>query len=86
MWTHHETGIAMSAYLWAATCGSPSGFLAMSFVAEHRGWREVFWALFGVCGAFFREIRPAAGIYVVAGLLKPEMKVEIEVTARMPGA
>ena len=38
----------------------------------------------GVCGEFFREIRPAAGIYVVAGLLKPEMKVEIEVTARMP--
>lgn len=53
MWTHHETGIAMSAYLWAATCGSPSGFLAMSFVAEHRGWREVFWALLGVCGAFW---------------------------------
>jgi len=38
----------------------------------------------GVCGEFFREIRPAAGIYIVAGLLKPEMKVEIEVTARMP--
>ncbi len=40
----------------------------------------------GVCGEFFREIRPAAGIYIVAGLLKPEMKVEIEVTARMPRA
>lgn len=40
----------------------------------------------GVCGEFFREIRPAAGIYVVAGLLKPEMKVEIEVTARLPRA
>lgn len=36
-----------------------------------------------VCGEFFREIRPAAGIYVVAGLLKAEMKVEIEVTARV---
>jgi enamine deaminase RidA (YjgF/YER057c/UK114 family) len=35
-----------------------------------------------VCGAVFGAIRPAAGIYVVAGLLKPEMKVEIEVTAR----
>lgn len=53
MWTHHETGIAMSIYLWAATCGSPSGFFAMSFVAEYRGWREVFWALLGVCGAFW---------------------------------
>ena len=40
----------------------------------------------GVCGEFFREIRPAAGIYVVSGLLKPEMKVEIEVTARLPKA
>lgn len=34
-----------------------------------------------VCGEVLREIRPAAGIYVVAGLLQPEMKVEIEVTA-----
>ena len=40
----------------------------------------------GVCGEFFREIRPAADIYVVSGLLKPEMKVEIEVTARLPKA
>ena len=35
-----------------------------------------------VCGEILGEIRPAAGIYVVVGLLKPEMKVEIEVTAR----
>ncbi|KAI0130515.1 MFS multidrug transporter-like protein [Xylariales sp. AK1849] len=53
MWSHHETGIAMSIYLWAATCGSPSGFFAMSFVAEYRGWREVFWALLGICGSFW---------------------------------
>jgi enamine deaminase RidA (YjgF/YER057c/UK114 family) len=37
----------------------------------------------GVCGEIFGEIRPAAAIYVLAGLLKPEMKVEIEVTARL---
>ncbi|AMJ60750.1 RidA family protein [Bosea sp. PAMC 26642] len=37
-----------------------------------------------VCGEIFGAIRPAAGIYVVAGLLKPEMKVEIEITARLP--
>ncbi len=36
-----------------------------------------------VCGDVLRDIRPAAGIYVIAGLLKPEMKVEIEVTARV---
>ena len=36
-----------------------------------------------VCGEVFGAIRPAAGIYVVAGLLQPEMKVEIEVTAKL---
>jgi enamine deaminase RidA (YjgF/YER057c/UK114 family) len=36
-----------------------------------------------VCGEILRDVRPAAGIYVVSGLLKPEMKVEIEVTARL---
>ncbi|RYE34432.1 MAG: RidA family protein [Hyphomicrobiales bacterium] len=55
---------------------------AQYFVTDRSYCEQVL----GVCGAFFREIRPAAGIYVVAGLLKPEMKVEIEVTARMPGA
>ena len=38
-----------------------------------------------VCGEVFGTIRPAAAIYIVAGLLKPEMKVEIEVTAKLPG-
>jgi enamine deaminase RidA (YjgF/YER057c/UK114 family) len=36
-----------------------------------------------VCGDVLGDVRPAAGIYVVSGLLKPEMKVEIEVTARV---
>jgi len=35
-----------------------------------------------VCGENFAEIRPASTILVVAGLLKPEMKVEVEVTAK----
>lgn len=35
-----------------------------------------------VCGEVFGQIRPAAAIYVVSGMLKEEMKVEIEVTAR----
>jgi len=39
-------------------------------------------AVFAVTGAHFGEIRPASSILVVAGLLKPEMKVEIEVTAK----
>jgi enamine deaminase RidA (YjgF/YER057c/UK114 family) len=38
--------------------------------------------LFAVCGATLGDIRPAATLLVVAGLYKPEMKVEIEVTAK----
>jgi enamine deaminase RidA (YjgF/YER057c/UK114 family) len=35
-----------------------------------------------VCGETLADIRPAATLLVVAGLYKPEMKVEIEVTAK----
>jgi enamine deaminase RidA (YjgF/YER057c/UK114 family) len=36
-----------------------------------------------VCGEVFGKIRPATTLLVVAGLYKPEMKVEIEVTAKL---
>lgn len=36
-----------------------------------------------VCGEHFRDIRPASTL-LVCGLVRPEMKVEIEVTARLP--
>lgn len=39
-------------------------------------------AILGVCGRVLGAIRPAATIVIVAGLLRPEMKVEIEVTAK----
>ena len=39
-------------------------------------------AVLAVCGEVLGEIRPAATLLVVAGLYKPEMKVEIEVTAK----
>jgi enamine deaminase RidA (YjgF/YER057c/UK114 family) len=35
-----------------------------------------------VCGETLGKIRPAATLLVVAGLYKPEMKIEIEVTAK----
>jgi len=35
-----------------------------------------------ICGEVLGDIRPAATLLVVAGLLKPEMKIEIEVTAK----
>ena len=34
-----------------------------------------------VCGELLADTRPAATLLVVAALYKPEMKVEIEVTA-----
>ena len=43
-------------------------------------------AHFTVCGEVLGEIRPAATLLVVAGLYKPEMKVEIEVTAKRRAA
>jgi enamine deaminase RidA (YjgF/YER057c/UK114 family) len=39
-------------------------------------------AVLAVCGEYLHDIRPAGTILVVAGLLRPEMKVEIEVTAK----
>ena len=39
-------------------------------------------AVLAVCGEKLGDIRPASTILVVAALLKPEMKVEIEVTAK----
>lgn len=38
--------------------------------------------VFQATGKYFGEVRPAATM-VVAGLIKPEMKIEIEVTARI---
>jgi enamine deaminase RidA (YjgF/YER057c/UK114 family) len=39
-------------------------------------------AVLAVCGETLGDIRPAATLLVVAGLYKPEMLVEIEVTAK----
>jgi enamine deaminase RidA (YjgF/YER057c/UK114 family) len=39
-------------------------------------------AHFVACGEFLGDVRPAATLLVVSALLKPEMKVEVEVTAK----
>ena len=39
-------------------------------------------AHFAVCGEVLADIRPAATLLIVVGLARPEMKVEIEVTAK----
>ena len=59
---------------------SLAGVVRAQYFVTDRAYCE---SVLAVCGEVFREVRPAAGIYVVAGLLKPEMKVEIEVTARL---
>jgi enamine deaminase RidA (YjgF/YER057c/UK114 family) len=43
-------------------------------------------AVLTVCGEFLYDIRPAGTILIVAGLLRPEMRVEIEVTAKRRGS
>ena len=43
-------------------------------------------AHFAVCGEVLGDIRPAATLLVVTALAKPEMKIEIEVTAKRRSA
>ena len=42
-------------------------------------------AILEVCGEKFGDIRPASTL-LICGLVRPEMKIEIEVTAKLPGA
>lgn len=39
-------------------------------------------AVFKVCGELLGDIRPAASLIAVSALYKPEMKVEVEITAK----
>jgi len=50
---HHDTGPAMSWFLWAATGGSPTGFVLFSFIANGRSWHSVFRVMFFICFAFW---------------------------------
>jgi|ERR1041385_3303009 enamine deaminase RidA (YjgF/YER057c/UK114 family) len=51
---------------------------ATYYITDHADADRVL----AICGEFLGEIRPAATLLVVSGLYKPEMKVEIEVTAK----
>ncbi|KAF2256918.1 polyamine transporter [Trematosphaeria pertusa] len=50
---HHDTGPAMSWFLWAATGGSPTGFVLFSFIAHGRTWHGVFRIMFFICLSFW---------------------------------
>ncbi|KAF2107733.1 polyamine transporter [Lophiotrema nucula] len=53
LFSHHDTGPAMSLFLWAATGGSPTGFVLFSFIAQGRSWRDTFRIMFFICLAFW---------------------------------
>ncbi|KAF2658354.1 MFS general substrate transporter [Lophiostoma macrostomum CBS 122681] len=50
---HHDTGPAMSLFLWAATGGSPTGFVLFSLVAGGRSWQTVLRILLLICFIFW---------------------------------
>lgn len=50
---HHDTGPAMSWFLWAATGGSPTGFVLFSFIAHGQTWHGVFRIMFVICFSFW---------------------------------
>lgn len=53
LWHHNDTGRAMSWFLWAATGGSPTGFVLFSFISHGRGWHEIFRIMFYICLSFW---------------------------------
>jgi enamine deaminase RidA (YjgF/YER057c/UK114 family) len=59
---------------------SMSQILRAQYFVTDRAYCE---PVLAVCGEVLGDVRPAGGIYIIAGLLKPEMKVEIEITARV---
>ena len=50
----------------------------LKYPAEEKAHAD---AVFAVCGELLGDIRPAASLIAVSALYKPEMKVEVEITA-----
>ncbi|KAF7846174.1 hypothetical protein BT93_L4992 [Corymbia citriodora subsp. variegata] len=53
LWPRHQVGYAMSVFLWAAVCGSPTGYFLLAFVAQYYSWRIVIWTILALSGAFW---------------------------------
>src|SRR5258707_9300761 len=70
------------------TSQSRNCFKTIEAALKEGGFRATYYitdasdadAHFAVCGEVLGDIRPAVTLLVVAGLYKPEMKIEIEVT------
>ncbi|CAK4033709.1 major facilitator superfamily [Lecanosticta acicola] len=62
LWTHHNTGMPMSIFLWAATAGSSIGFFLLSFVAQYRDYQDVLWTIMGISGLVYLPV-VAATLY-----------------------
>lgn len=57
--------------------GNLADVVRVTYYVSDPGYAE---RMFPIAGRYFGEIRPAATL-IVAGLLEPDMKIEIEVTA-----
>ena len=62
-----------------AGCSLADVVRANYFVTDRADVSEIL----SVCGEKFGDIRPASTL-LVCGLVRPEMKIEIEVTAKLP--
>lgn len=56
---------------------SMSDIVRVRYIATHASFAD---PVFSVVGRWLKDIRPAATM-IIAGLIRPEMKIEIEVTA-----
>ncbi|GIL02607.1 MAG: hypothetical protein BroJett030_25060 [Alphaproteobacteria bacterium] len=87
--TMPETAEAQARNIFATLAGvlTQAGFALADIVRATYVVTDVAYKddVFKVTGEVFADIRPAATM-IVAGLIRPEMKVEIEVTALRRGA
>ena len=70
----------IEAYLAKAGCTLADVVRALIIITDRADWERVV----PVLGRHFRPVRPATTA-MVAGLVDPRMKIEIEVTARLSG-
>jgi enamine deaminase RidA (YjgF/YER057c/UK114 family) len=76
----HQTFRNISAALAQAGCSLKDVVRAHYILPNAADWPQVMPLL----GRYFGDIRPASTA-IIAGLVDPRMKIEIEVTARLPG-
>ncbi|KAK4938867.1 hypothetical protein LTR10_020773 [Elasticomyces elasticus] len=85
LWPRHQVGPAISLFLWAAVCGSPSGYFLYSFIAQTRGWRDVFWAMLGIHGGLWLLLqRNSSNVTVPEEMKRKSLSQLFRVTLSRP--